>query len=396
LKAVAGRSFVDRSVELAAGEEMAVDVSLRAIHLAGQVLRGSKPASSYFLTFSDLDQLKPNASRRDAEAEATTDEEGRYSAILWAQGYYLILVHSPEGTPGASRRLRFEEDDDHVDFNLEDAGIAGVVVDEKDKRVEGASVYLTWNLTSHRMGTTDAQGAFSFPVAEPGSGKVQAAKSGYLAPDPTEVVVKPDTPPAPLVIRLKKSGTITAHLNGALGPAVGASVQSFRVDSGGRTAFLGTAVAGAEGAFEVAAAEGVPTRLFVTGSGCPLSVFDVQPGGGEDLTLPCPAVPASLVLTLQDPQSKPLAGRTVLLRRQGIFFPESALIDHLSRFHLPAASDGAGRVFLVGLAPGQYEIYLGDRTDPTLVPLGAKQGFLTSADLSPAATVEMAITIDTK
>ncbi len=394
LRAVAGRSFVDRTVDLVAGDETVVNVSLQAIHLAGQVLRGTSPAPSYVLTFSDLDEIKPNASRRDAQAEATTDEEGRYSTSLWAPGNYLVLLHSPAGTPGASRRLRIEEDDDHLDFHLEERGIEGTVVDEKGEPVEGASVHLTWNLLSHRIGTTNNRGMFSFPVSEPGKGKVQAAKSGYLGPDPVEVSVQPESSASPLVIRLRKTSTVTAHLVGALGPAVGAAVQSYQVAPGGRATFLGTAVTGPEGGFEIAAAERGATRLFVTGAGCPLSVFDVQPAAGDDLTLHCPATPSSLVLTLQDAQNKPLAGRTVLVRRDGVFIPGSALIDHLGRFHLPAATDGSGHLFLIGLAPGRYEIYLADATEPDLVALGVKQGFLTAADLLPAATLEMAITLE--
>lgn len=394
LRAVAGRSFVDRPVELVAGQETSLDVALRTIHLAGQVLRGDKPAPSYVLTFSDIDQIKPNATRRDAQAEATTDEDGRYSAMLWSPADYLVLVHSPAGIPGASRHLRIDEDDDHVDFHLEESGIEGSVVDERNEPVEGAGLHLTWNLLSHRTGTTDAQGTFSFPVSEPGTGKLQAFKSGYAMPDPVDVQVRQDAPAAPLVIRLKKSSTVTAHLVGALGPAVGANVQSYRIDPGGRTAFLGAAVAGPEGAFEVAAAQGAPTRLFVSGSGCPLSIFDVQPAAGDDLTLQCPAAPGSLEVTLQDPRAQPLAGRAVLVRRDGVFIPETALIDHLARFHLPAATDGTGHVFLVGLAPGRYEIYLAEATDPDAVALGVKSGYLTSADLAPASTLEMAVTVE--
>jgi len=249
-------------------------------------------------------------------------------------------------------------------------------------------------LTSHRLGDTDAEGRFLFPVSEPGSGKVQAMKSGYLAPEPVEVAVQPETPVTPLVIRMKKAATITGHVAGAIGPGTGAALESYRLDPGGRTSFLGRTVAGLEGAFEVAAAEGATTRLFVTGAGCPLSVFDVQPTAGDDLAIRCPAVGSSLELTLEDPQGKPLGGRTVLVRRDGVFIPASSLIDHLSRFHLPAATDGGGRLFLVGLAPGRYEVYLADSTSPDLVALGVKEGFLTSADLAPAVTTELKITVE--
>jgi len=83
-----------------------------------------------------------------------------------------------------------------------------------------------------------------------------------------------------------------------------------------------------------------------------------------------------------------------LVRRDGVFIPASSLIDHLSRFHLPAATDGGGRLFLVGLAPGRYEVYLADSTSPDLVALGVKEGFLTSADLAPAVTTELKITVE--
>jgi hypothetical protein len=193
---------------------------------------------------------------------------------------------------------------------------------------------------------------------------------------------------------MKKSTTISGHVVGAIGPGLGASLESYRLDPGGRTSFLGRTVAGQEGAFEVAAAESAPTRLFVSGAGCPLSVFDVQPTAGDDLVIRCPAVGASLELTLEDPQGKPLGGRTVLVRRDGAFIPPAALIDHLGHFHLPAATDGGGRLFLVGLAPGRYEIYLEDSTSPDLVALGVKDGFLTSADLPPAATTEVKVTVE--
>jgi hypothetical protein len=385
---------VDRSVVLVAGEETAVDVALHPIHLSGEVHRGQQPAPSYYILFNEIAEIKPNATRRDAQAEATTDEEGRYSTILWAAGDYVALLHSPAGTPAASRRLRIEADDDHLDFHLEENGVAGVVIDEGGKPVEGVRLYLTWNQVSHRLGDTDVEGRFLFPVSEPGTGKIKAMKSGYLAPEPVEVSVQPETPVPPLVLRMKKTATVAGHVVGAIGPGTGAALESYRLDPGGRTSFLGRTVAGQEGAFEVAAAEGAPTRLFITGAGCPLSVFDVQPTAGDDLVIRCPAVGASLELTLEDPQGRPLGGRTVLVRRDGAFIPASSLINHLSRFHLPAATDGGGRLFLVGLAPGRYEIYLEDSTSPDLVALGVREGFLTSADLPPAATTEVKVTVE--
>lgn len=165
-------------------------------------------------------------------------------------------------------------------------------------------------------------------------------------------------------------------------------IQSYRMTPAGGTIFLGRTTSKPDGSFEVASAEAGPTSLYISGAGCPLSSQMVQPAE-RTVSLRCTQLPASLELTLKDPQGRPLPGRTVLVRTQGGFIPAPVLIEHLGQFRIQAASDGMGRLFLVGLAPGSYELFLGDVTSPEMVALGSPAGFLTATTLAPFTTVEV-------
>lgn len=250
---------------------------------------------------------------------------------------------------------------------------------------------LGWN-REYRVAKSGADGSFIFPMVEAGLIRVQTQKPGYVAPPPFETLLPAEGPFPPITLRLKRAGLLSGRLFSGIGPAGGAGLMSYRVEPGGRATYLGEAVADAEGRFEVAGADG-GTRLFVTGSGCPLASFDLQPSA-EDLTLRCPDQPASLEVHFEDSQGRPAAGRSIFARHDGVIVPAEVLIRHLGRFHLPAAADGAGRLFLVALAPGGYDLFLADATSPDLVATGSAQGFVASASLAPATTTELAVTLE--
>lgn len=157
--------------------------------------------------------------------------------------------------------------------------------------------------------------------------------------------------------------------------------------------FVGMARTDAEGHFEIPASEMGLTRIFVTGAGCPLASFDLPPTASE-VTLRCPVQPASLALLFTDTKGEPVAAKTVFARRDGAVVPNEVLIEHLSGLHLPAASDSNGRLLLVALAPGAYDFFLTDLTNPELIAQGNPQGLLTSAQLDAFTTTEAQVTID--
>ncbi len=387
------RTFLDRSVLLVSGEETAVAVPMASIRVHGAVSRGSQPAPLYRVFFSDENEVKPNATRRDAQAEAVTDERGEYEAVLWSPGDYFAAADTPEGTPATRKRLRLENSDERVDFDLEEHDVAGVVLDERDQPVANASIVLSWNRATHRLALTGEKGSFSFPLVEDGQGTIRAVKAGYLESSAVEVEARPGAYPPPLTLRLKRAGHLSGQVVGLGGPAAGASLFSYRLEPGGTATPLGYATADGEGRFELAAAEGASTRVFVTGAGCPLTSADLVPSR-EDTVLRCAELPASLELRVADVKGKPVPGKSVFARKDGIVIPNEVLATHLSGLHLLSATDGGGRLFLVGLAPGNYDIYLEEATNPALIAGGQPNGFLTSSSLAPLTTTELEVTVE--
>lgn len=382
------RSRLERSVEVAAGEETLVEIDLVPIRVHGEVLRGSNPVKDHVVVLYDAENPIPNATRRDGIAEATTSEDGKYDLVLWGAGSYFATLETPDGTPADARQIWLEDgEEQQVDFNLEEHVVAGSVMDERDRPVVGASVGLRWNRML-RLARTDEAGAFQFPLPEPGEGRIEVRKAGYRDPVPIEVSARPGLPPAPVVVRLRRAGLIT----GGIGRA-GISLVSFTVGPGLTVGYLGSASSDREGRFEVAAAEDGATRLFATGPGCPLVSFDLTPTA-DDAVLACPDPPASLELQFLGSDGSPAAGKSVLLRRDGILVPNMVLIEHLARLGLPAAADGSGRLLLPALAPGRYELFLADATSPELIAAGSPQGFLAAAHLTPLATTELQVELE--
>ncbi|MFY9826377.1 MAG: carboxypeptidase-like regulatory domain-containing protein [Thermoanaerobaculia bacterium] len=388
------RSFLDRTVVMNSGEETTTVVPMSAIRVHGSVRRGSQPAFSYGVTFSDQDEIKPNATSRDAQAEATTNEEGEFETLLWSPGDYYVGVRTPAGTPAGFKRLRLESSEERVDFFLEEHDVAGIVLDDRDRPVAGASVFLSWN-HYHRLARTDEKGSFSFPLTEDGRGTVKTLKAGYLEPPPIEVEAHPDAYPPPLIVHLKRTGLLAGKLlNSSASPAAGASLVSYRLEPGGRATPLGIAVVNGEGRFELAAVDGAPTRVFATGAGCPLTSFDLT-ASAEELVLHCAELPASLELRFADAQRKPVPGKDVFMRKDGVVIPNEVVALHLSGLHLPTATDGGGRLFLAGFAPGNYDVYLAEATNPDLIAAGLPNGFLTATSLAPLTTTELEVTLET-
>jgi hypothetical protein len=113
------------------------------------------------------------------------------------------------------------------------------------------------------------------------------------------------------------------------------------------------------------------------------------------VVLRCAELPASLELRFADAQKKPVPGKDVFMRKDGVVIPNEVLAIHLSGLHLPTATDGGGRLFLAGLAPGNYDIYLAEATNPELIANGLPNGFLTASSLAPLTTTELEVTLET-
>jgi hypothetical protein len=89
-----------------------------------------------------------------------------------------------------------------------------------------------------------------------------------------------------------------------------------------------------------------------------------------------------------------MAGKSVLARKDGILIPGEVLDMHLRGLRLSSATDGGGHLFLIGLAPGNYDIYLAEVTNPALIVAGQPNGLLATSNLAPLTTMELEITLD--
>ena len=70
-------------------------------------------------------------------------------------------------------------------------------------------------------------------------------------------------------------------------------------------------------------------------------------------------------------------------------------MQHLIQIGASPVTDGTGRIFLAGLEPGDYDLYLADVTSPADVEAGLTRGFLLSASLRPLTTSAVEMTIET-
>lgn len=384
----------DTRAPVSEGHETRIEIDLERIPVEGTVDRGEEPAPSMKVEMFDFARGAGAQTRIPPAAEATTDELGDYHATLWQPGEYFFVVREPSGVSAAMKRVTVDEEGASVDFHLGSGALAGLVVDKGGEPVAEASVVLSWNDHDFRAAATGADGSFSFPLTGAGTADLGAQKEGYRASEHVQVAVTENATPAPVVLRLVKADTVRGTLLAGEAPVAGAWVESYAVAAGYPPASLGAQVSGDDGGFELASAPGPTTRVFASGARCPLSLFILVNASSEAQPLACATTPAALVLTIEDAAGRPLPHQAVLLSRGGQVVPSSLLLRHLSRYGLSGESDGGGHLFLVGLSPGDYDLFLLAAASEQTVALGSRSGYLTTAHLAALETTELELKVD--
>lgn len=394
------KAQVHRWVTVEEGVDKDVDLPLSPSRVFGEIRRSDKPVPGYTVEAMRIDGDKPRGVPGDVDGTARSDEEGRYELTLWMPDSYAVLVRSDKNVPSAEREMIHLEggEEERVDFDLSVSPLRGVVVDEAGKPVSEANVVLRWQ--GVLVAKTDANGAFEIDLQDEGTGTVFASKPGYRQSEEVTVTVAAEASPPPVTLLLKRKGTVSGRVVSAAGnPSPGAWVAAdeFTPQDGPR--LFSSALADGDGSFEVEAPPG-SSRLFTSGPSCPLSWMDVpaaiQSGTGEtrpSFTLQCPAMPAALELTLLDETGKPRPHVGVLLRSSGVIVPQVVLARHLQWLGLAATSDGAGRLVLAGLAPGEYELFLSTLASEGTLAGGSQQGYLTTVSLPPLQTTSLEVTM---
>jgi hypothetical protein len=385
------RSFVSRPVEALDGVEVEEEVSLQATRVAGQVVRGTQPAAGYSVTVHDLG-FSSQGGHAPAVTRAVTNEDGEYEMTLWVPGTYRFGLESPSGTAVATnRRVEIAGEEETVDFVLSPASFRGRVVDQAGRPVAEARAALRWG-RGLLIAMTDQEGVFEIPVeSEEPIGTLTAAKRGYESSEPLQVTLPREGEVAPVELVLNRMSLRRGMVLSPSGaPLSGVLVASLGVDSEGNPTLHNSTLTDAEGRFEIDARAGAPVRGLLGGIGCPLAPFALS-AEVEETALQCQPLPSALELSLRDAAGRPVPKATVILRRNGEIIPRGVLGAYLDLLRLPAETDATGHLVLVGLAPGQYDLFLAGSSSESTVRAGWTSGFLSSVSLAPLSTTELEI-----
>lgn len=377
---------------IADGEATDPTVELRPITVTGTVYLGLQGVPGYEVVFNRTDSFNLDASAFPV-GRTTTGEEGDYELVLWAAGDYVAQVRT-ESTGATNFRSVALEADETVDFQLSAAEIKGQVVDTLGAPRPNASVYVRGG-NSLRTVVLDGDARFRVPFPDIEEvAELRASEHGYYPTDSVNIRIAPGITPEPVTLVLRPRGRRSGRAVLASGrPAAGTWVRAYRLGPDGVPAFVERTAADASGRIEVSS-EKIPLRLFYGGPGCPLGVSDLAPSAEEEpFEIRC-RQPSHILVRLVSDDLDVRSAAPLLIRRGDIIVPLDVLSDHLHTLGLPSTTDGQGRLGLVALEPGHYDIFHGKGTSILNLAAGHEVAYLTSVSLGVKETVDVALTVD--
>lgn len=371
-------------------------LDLHPMVVEGRVLRGDRPEEGYRVEARRHEQ--PPGRNHRVTGRAETDSEGRYSLVLWEEATYLLALFDPRGTPTDFAWETVSANGLEHDFLLAEHEIVGLVTDDEGEPISEVSVGLRWPREAtmvSRAGRTDEAGRFRFSVDDKsGPAQVTAGLLGYGRDSAEIEVVRGERPP-PIHLELKKRPGLRGQVIGATGtPLPNIEIHAAHEVTGEPSRIVARARSQQDGSFFLSTTVEPSTHFFTSGPGCPLAVHALRPDTSAEHTLPCPALPANIRLHLHDEDGQPVPGVSVFLRHGPTVIPIGALAGHLRSLGLPTASDGSGRLPLVALAPGTYDLYKADETSEGAILAGYPGGFLASVRVGALDTREVQVTLN--
>ncbi len=388
----------DEVITLPEDQTIHLEVKLRRYAVSGTVRRGDKPeVGAVVLVTNDEDFPAFGRSAPPEPLKLETDEEGRYSGTVWRSGHYTFSVASKAMVAGGFKEVEVGYDGATVDFELNENDISGVAVDQTDQPVVDSVVTLSKRISDgweHRWAWTDETGAFKFPLEGSGQIELKAEKVGYRDSESTTVEVSEGAVIPPQRLVMERLDRIEGHvLWPSGGGASGVGVATYNSEPNRVPFNAGSVLTESDGHFSVAKAPGPKTRVFVTGPGCPLQVADVV-DSGEDVKLPCASVSSGLEITMKKSDGSALQDERVLLRWNGVLIPRAVLASHLSFLAMQDGTDGAGRLTIVALPPGDYEVFLWSGSSEATISGGLSHGFVSAVSLAPMETAELEVQLE--
>jgi hypothetical protein len=295
--------------------------------------------------------------------EVETNEGGEFAAVLPREGRWRVdlqgIVEVDGETESLETRSAVEVRRDRaVDLEIPDTSVFGWVVDGAGTPVAGATVSWTTETASFRT-ESDRDGSFRLRGLDPGAARIDATVSSHVdgrrasAAETAELVEDRDTGPLELV--LIDNTELAGVVRSAFGPVAGAQVvigtTSTTIDA------TDVAQTDLEGKFTVRVPEGFDSfRAVVAPPGHGLDVFEVRRSAGE-LVLEVERWSGTLSAAVGSPAELRDRNRLVVLLKGGHPIPTAVLTSW-------AATQGirgyeGGRLYVPGLAPGEYTLCVG-------------------------------------
>jgi len=277
---------------------------------------------------------------------ATSDAEGRFGIDGLESGVsFHLLVRHPEHQPGWVEHVTPPVPEPLIVRLVPGHRLQGRLVDESDAPVAPAEIGMTLgekpvpgapDRTEERSTPVDGEGRFVFEGLPAGPARVQVFAPGWLAPDPLELTLPPETDDE-IVLVVGKGNVLTGRVTIASGdPVEHARVLCHeQVDA-----------TDAEGRYRL---QGLPAglaRLEVTHPEYPSQVEELTLEKGDnrfDVTLPDGVPVAGRVM---GPTGEPVPGARFVLERQ----------DLRNRIDYFTVTDAEGELRLASVSAGTYRL----------------------------------------
>lgn len=276
----------------------------------------------------------------------TSDPEGRFHIeALESEVSFHLLVQHPEYQPGWVEHVS-PPVPEPLWIRLEPgAYLRGRVVDETDAPVPSAEIAVKVgkepepgapDRTDQRTTSVDGEGRFTLDGLPLGPARVQVFAPGWLAPEPLEITLPPETDEE--LVLVVRAGNV---LEGRVTTTAGDPVEQARV-----LCHEQVDATDAEGRYRM---QGLPegtARLEVTHSEYPSQVEEIALEEGDnrfDVTLPDGVPVAGRVV---DPSGEPVPGARFVLERD----------DLRNRIDYFTVTDAEGELRLASVSAGTYRL----------------------------------------
>lgn len=347
--------FLDPALQIASAEDGEQLVVLDLIAIEGRASLGGDEPFVGTLWFGG---------RRGAPGvEVETDDDGEFAAVLPREGRWKVELDGVAEIDGEPEALETEiavdiRGGETVDLEIPDTSVFGWVVDGEGTPVEGATV--SW-LTDTASFRTESRGDGSFRLLglDSGTARIDATVSSQAegrrtsAAEMVELVEDRDTGPVELV--LLDNTELTGVVRSSFGPVAGAQVMIGTTSTA--TDATDVTQTDLEGNFTVRVPEGFDSfRAVVAPPGHGLDVFEVQKSAGE-VVLDVERGSGTLSAVVGPPGELRDRNRIVVLLKGEHPIPSSILTGWAAAQGVRGYEDG--RLYVPGLAPGEYTLCVG-------------------------------------